>query len=79
MEQRLAAQAQLYREMLSACLAAMKCTAFVMWGFTDRYSWIPQFTGHPDAPLIFDKSYRPKPAYEGLVSVLKEALKRKAR
>lgn len=77
MEQRLEAQAQIYRDMLSACLAAKNCTAFAMWGFIDRYSWIPQFTGHPDAPLIFDESYRPKPAYVALVSVLKEALKRK--
>src|SRR5205085_4219232 len=77
MEQRLAAQAQIYREMLSACLSATNCTAFVMWGFTDRYSWIPLFTGHADAPLIFDGSYRPKPAYEALVRVLNEGLRRK--
>jgi X-Pro dipeptidyl-peptidase-like protein len=30
-------------------------------------------TGHPDAPLIFDEEYRPKPAYFALVDVLKEA------
>ena len=43
-----------------------------MWSFTDRYSWIPQFTRHPDAPLIFDESYRPKPAYNALVDALNQ-------
>jgi endo-1,4-beta-xylanase len=74
MQARLDAEAQIYRDMLSACLAVKQCTAFVMWGFTDRYSWIPAATGHPDAPLIFDAAYRPKPAYFALASVLNEKL-----
>jgi endo-1,4-beta-xylanase len=70
MQARLDAEGQLYREMLSVCLAVKQCTTFVMWGFTDRHSWIPEYTGHPDAPLIFDAEYRPKPAYFALVGVL---------
>src|SRR5579883_503313 len=71
MSARLAAQAGIYANMLHACLSVHQCTAFVMWGFTDRYSWIPQITGHPDAPLIFDTDYRPKPAYYALASAFK--------
>jgi len=63
MQVKLDAQASIYRDMLSTCLSVERCTAFVMWGFTDAHSWIPAFTGHPDAPLIFDKEYRPKAAY----------------
>ena len=70
MQVRLAAEAQIYRDLLSTCLAVEQCTAFVMWGFTDRHSWIPAATGHPDAPLIFDASYRPKPAFFALLNVL---------
>jgi len=66
MPAKLAAQAQLYGEMLHTCLSATRCTAFVMWGFTDAHSWIPAYTGHPDYPLIFDAQYRPKPAYFAL-------------
>ncbi len=77
MEEKFAAQAQIYRDMLSVCLSVRNCTAFVMWGFTDRYSWIPLATGHPDAPLIFDGEYRAKPAYYGLVDVLSESLHKK--
>ena len=67
----LIAQAVIYAAMLHACLSVRQCTAFVMWGFTDCYSWIPQITGHPDAPLIFDTDYRPKPAYYALAAALK--------
>jgi endo-1,4-beta-xylanase len=70
MQEKLAQQASAYRDILGACLSVTKCTAFVMWGFSDRYSWIPSFTGHPDAPLIFDESYHPKPAYCALIAEL---------
>jgi endo-1,4-beta-xylanase len=62
----LAAQAKIYQDMLGVCLSEGSCRAFVLWGFTDKHSWIPGFTGKPDAALIFDKSYRPKPAYNAL-------------
>lgn len=68
--QKLTAEAQLYGEMLHTCLSVTRCTAFVMWGFTDAHSWIPAATGHPDFPLIFDAQYRPKPAYFALLRVL---------
>ena len=71
MTQRLTIQAQIYYNMLHVCLVVKTCEAFVMWGFTDRYTWIPSATRHPDAPLIFDTSYHPKPAYTALSRELK--------
>jgi endo-1,4-beta-xylanase len=68
---KLQAQAELYQDMLSACLSVSACVAFTMWGFTDRYTWIPAATGHPDQPLIFDVNYNPKPAYTALFQALK--------
>ena len=62
-QQKLAAQAEVYHDMANVCIASPACSAFMMWGFTDKYSWIPWFTGNPDWPLIFDESYQPKPAY----------------
>jgi endo-1,4-beta-xylanase len=67
----LATQAGIYRNMLQACLSASNCKAFVMWGFTDRYSWIPQAYPGYGAALIFDNSYNPKPAYNALLDALK--------
>lgn len=71
-EERLVAQANIYRQMLQVCLKARNCKAFVMWGFTDAYSWIPQFTNHPDAALIFDENYQPKPAFYALVELVRQ-------
>ncbi len=68
--QRLQAQAQLYHDVLALCLSLSPCEAFVMWGFTDRYTWIPSATGNADEPLIFDEDYHPKPAYQVLLQVL---------
>lgn len=42
-------------------------SALMFWGFTDRHSWIPSFTkGEFDEPLLFDREYQPKPAYEAV-------------
>jgi len=69
-EEALVKQAGVYRDMLDACLSAQNCKAFVLWGFTDRHSWIPYFFEGWDAALIFDPSYRPKPAYDALADGL---------
>jgi endo-1,4-beta-xylanase len=69
-DRKLTAQASVYADMLHVCLQHKNCTAFLTWGFVDTYSWIPGFTGHDDAPLPFDKAYKPKPAYDTLLNVL---------
>jgi len=65
-------QANIYRNMLEVCLSADNCTSFVMWGFTDKYSWIPAANPGYGSALIFDESYNPKPSYYALISVLAE-------
>ncbi|GET35554.1 endo-1,4-beta-xylanase [Microseira wollei] len=70
--ERFAAQAKIYRDLLGVCLSKRNCQAFVLWGFTDKHSWIPWFTKKPDAALIFDNFYRPKPAYNALKEVLRQ-------
>lgn len=62
-------QARTYHEMLRVTVRT-KCNAFIMWGVSDAHSWIPSWYKNYDAALIFDKSYKPKPAYQKL----KEAL-----
>ncbi|MEM2248574.1 MAG: endo-1,4-beta-xylanase [Candidatus Bathyarchaeia archaeon] len=70
-------QAEIYRDILKVCLSADNCKAFVMWGFTDKYSWIPgSFSGY-GAALIFDESYTPKPAYYYIAATLIEHLIKK--
>ncbi len=71
--QDLSAQAEVYQDLIQACLEAGSCTSFVMWGFTDKYSWIPGFFTGYGAALPFDEDYQPKPAYEALIGALQPA------
>jgi len=70
MEERLEKQARVYEDVLTVALRNPQLKAFILWGFSDRYSWIPRVTGCADAPLPFDEYYRPKPAYDALYRAL---------
>jgi GH35 family endo-1,4-beta-xylanase len=60
-------QARIYEDVLGACLANPGvCTAFLTWGFTDKITWL----GAAKAPLPFDQWYKPKPAYNSMLSLL---------
>jgi endo-1,4-beta-xylanase len=70
---KLAAQAQDYRQMLEICLAASNCKALTAFGIHDGdapSAQDPQYPGFA-APLLFDEAFRPKPAYEALAEVLR--------
>ena len=70
-------QADVYGQIASACLSHPGCTAIQTWGFTDKYSWIGSHSKHTQgAALLFDREYRPKPAYVALRKVLAGATRR---
>jgi endo-1,4-beta-xylanase len=70
-------QAEVYRRVATACLRQRGCTAIQTWGFTDKYSWIPNFTkGAKGSPLLFDALYGSKPAYTALLEALRQAARR---
>ncbi|KAJ3040826.1 hypothetical protein HDV00_010441 [Rhizophlyctis rosea] len=59
-----------YQATFGACLNTPGCVGVTIWGFTDRYSWIPTtFPGEGDA-LPWDKNYNRKPAHDGIVLAL---------
>ncbi len=66
----LESQASTFRSMLQACLPVTRCKAVTMWGFTDKYSWIPW--AHPGwgSATILDEEFDPKPAYHALFDEL---------
>jgi endo-1,4-beta-xylanase len=76
---KLAAQTQTYRQMLEVCVAAPNCKALIIFGVDDGNYALPPFLaregvlpqGEWTAPLLFDESFRPKPAYEALAEVLR--------
>lgn len=67
----LAYQASDYQNLINICLNNSNAKTFVTWGFTDLYSWIPNFTNNTYGySLIFDNSYAGKPAYTSLLNAL---------
>jgi endo-1,4-beta-xylanase len=61
-----AIQADIYYEMARACIESKVCKSFSILGITDAETWY-NYMGLKDAqPLIFDKKYRPKPAFYSL-------------
>lgn len=66
-------QARVYRGALATCRAAPNCKTFVMWGFTDKYSWISQFFAGQGSATIMDSQYGQKPAYMALNDYLSKA------
>lgn len=82
---RLALQAQIYGDMLQACLNNTRptapsgkggCKSVETWGFTDRYTWLWTYENPTHAnvqPLPWDINYQPKPAYYQMLAVLQDA------
>lgn len=63
-------QADVYRRVMEICTRVEGVTVVQTWGLSDNHSWISWFTGKPDAALLFDETYQPKPAYHAVLDVL---------
>jgi endo-1,4-beta-xylanase len=70
--QDLQTQGSIYRSLLNLALHfSPNCKAILTWGFTDRYSWITDFSNYKQgAALPLDWLYLPKPAYWQIQEVL---------
>lgn len=65
-------QAAIYQEIAKLYLAFKDkgLSAFIMWGISDKHSWVPQvFPGYCQA-LIYDDQFRMKPAAEKIKETL---------
>ncbi|KAF9052799.1 glycoside hydrolase family 10 and carbohydrate-binding module family 1 protein [Panaeolus papilionaceus] len=59
------ASANDYLTVMRACLGISQCVAITSWGVSDANSWRSSST-----PLLWDNNYRPKSAYNSLISAL---------
>lgn len=67
-------QAEDYAAILQVCLSNPGCISFGTWGITDKHSWLysPEPNSYSDlGPLLFDTIYQPKPAFYGLIDLLR--------
>ncbi len=65
-------QAGIYYEMMRACIESKVCHSFAYLGITDKETWY-NHVGLADArPLLFDRRYKPKPAYYSVRSALEQ-------
>ncbi|GAA3748255.1 endo-1,4-beta-xylanase [Spinactinospora alkalitolerans] len=69
-------QADYYRRALSACLEVEGCDSFTIWGFTDKYSWVPVFFEGEGSATVMTDDYTRKPSFFALQSPLKDAQRR---
>jgi endo-1,4-beta-xylanase len=59
-----AAQSAGYSAMLQSCLLVRRCISFTVWGFTDKYQWVPGVFPGEGSAALYDENFQPKPAYE---------------
>lgn len=71
LENKLKEQAKIYGEIIEAIANQNLTDAIVFWGLDDKHSWIPYFFDKNDAPLLFDRNLKPKPAYFAVAKALK--------
>jgi endo-1,4-beta-xylanase len=74
------AVAETYRRYLDVALASKAVKTVIVWGLTDRNSWIDwvhESTKRADGlhprPLPFDEDFRPKPAYFAIADAFRRA------
>lgn len=70
---KLQAQANGYNTLLQGCLLATRCTSFTVWGYTDKFSWVPGFFEGQGAANLLDEEFQPKPAYHAAIATLRLA------
>ena len=83
-EQRDAAVAAMYRDVLAVALDEPGVASLVVWGLSDRYTWLNPATnpryrradGQPARPLPLDAAFQPKPALSAIADALRNAPRR---
>ena len=62
----LAHQAAIYGALAEACQQVEACRMLTVWGVSDNHTWLAGTN-----PLPFDSGYRPKPAWDALMTALR--------
>jgi endo-1,4-beta-xylanase len=68
--QKEAEQVRAYEALLDAALGEPNVKSFILWGYTDKQSWVPGFFGGYGSALIYDTELKPKAAYRAILQRL---------
>ena len=63
-------QGHIYRQFMDVFLEEPNMGEFVIWGLSDAHSWLDGQQGKTQG-LLYDKQYKPKPAYDSIMVSLK--------
>jgi endo-1,4-beta-xylanase len=63
-------EAKIYYDMVRACVESNACHSFSFLGITDKETWYNYIGLADPRPLMFDKKYKPKPAYYSVRAAL---------
>lgn len=69
----LAQQGDDFAAVVGSCLDVEGCVGVTVWGFTDKYSWIPDTFPGQGAALLYDENLSKKPSWTSVSSVLAAA------
>jgi endo-1,4-beta-xylanase len=70
---KLQAQGFGYNSLLTSCLLVRACVSYTVWGFTDKYSWVPGVFNGEGAANLLDQNFAPKPAWNAIRQTLAAA------
>jgi endo-1,4-beta-xylanase len=59
-----AAQSAGYAAMVESCLLVRRCLSVTVWGFSDKYQWVPGVFPGEGSAALYDENFQPKPAYD---------------
>lgn len=69
-------QENIYYEMMRACIESKVCHQFSFLGITDAETWYNHIGLKDPRPLMFDRDYKPKPAFYGIRTALEQDFQR---
>ena len=69
---KLAAQAELFADVLRVCLAQPRCKSYELWGFTDAHNFLGAHLAPPGA-FLYDDSYVAKPSRAAIADAFRSA------
>lgn len=69
-DDKLAQQKKDFHAVIESCNGNEKCIGTTVWGYTDKYSWVPGVFEGYGAPCPWDENLEKKPAYSGILSAL---------